>query len=97
MTANVRPATLDDLAAVQEIVRASYTHYITRIGREPGPMLDDYVALIGKGLAQVVERDGVVQGVLVLIQQDDAMLLDNVAVAPTAQGLGLGRLMLEFA
>ena len=60
-------------------------------------MLDDYAALIAEGRVQVAERDGVVQGVLVLIQQDDAMLLDNVAVAPAAQSSGLGRMMLEFA
>lgn len=60
-------------------------------------MLDDYPALIGAGRVHVAERDGVVQGILVLIPHDDAMLLDNVAVAPAAQGTGLGRRMLEFA
>jgi GNAT superfamily N-acetyltransferase len=97
MTPSLRPATRDDLAAIQEIVRAAYTHYIARIGRKPGPMLDNYAALIGEGRVHVAERDGVVQGLLVLIPQDDAMLLDNVAVAPEAWGSGLGRLMLEFA
>jgi len=97
MTSNLRAATRDDLRAVQEIIRAAYTHYIARIGREPGPMLDDYGALIDAGQVHVAERDGAVQGILVLIPQDGAMLLDNVAVAPEAQGSGLGRLMLEFA
>ncbi|MGG5810172.1 GNAT family N-acetyltransferase [Falsiroseomonas sp. CW058] len=92
-----RPATRRDLQAVEEIVRAAYAPDVPRIGREPGPMLDDQGALIDEGRVHVVERDGVVQGVLVLIPQDDAMLLDNVAVAPAAQGSGLGRRMLEFA
>ncbi len=60
-------------------------------------MLDDYNRLIREGRVHVVEDDGVVRGVLVLIPQDDAMLLDNVAVSPAAQGLGLGRKLLEFA
>ena len=60
-------------------------------------MLDDYSALIEGGHVHVVEHAGVVQGVLVLIPEKDSMLLDNVAVAPAAQGLGLGRLMLAFA
>ena len=60
-------------------------------------MLDDYSALIEVGHVHVVEHAGVVQGVLVLIPEKDSMLLDNVAVAPAAQGLGLGRLMLAFA
>lgn len=85
----IRPAARKDLAAVQEIVRAAYTHYIPRIGRQPGPMLDDYTLLIGQGLVHVAERDGVVQGLLVLIPQYETMLLDNIAVIPEAQGLAL--------
>jgi ribosomal protein S18 acetylase RimI-like enzyme len=97
MGATIRPATRDDLSAVQEIVRAAYTHYIDRIGREPGPMLDDYAALIADARVYVGERADGVQGILVLLPRDGAMLLDNVAVAPAAQGSGLGRLLLEFA
>jgi N-acetylglutamate synthase-like GNAT family acetyltransferase len=36
-----------------------------------------------------------VQGILVLIPHDDAMLLDNIAVDPNAQGQGLA-LQLPF-
>ena len=97
MNPNLRPATCNDLVTVQDIVRAAYTHYIDRIGREPGPMLDDYASLIDGGRVHVAERDDLVQGVLVLIPHDEAMLLDNVAVAPQAQGTGLGRMMMEFA
>jgi ribosomal protein S18 acetylase RimI-like enzyme len=97
MNQNVRLATRDDLHAVAAVVRAAYSHYVARIGRKPGPMSDDYRTLIEGGRVHVIEHDGVVQGVLVLISEKDAMLLDNVAVAPAAQGLGLGRLMLQFA
>jgi ribosomal protein S18 acetylase RimI-like enzyme len=97
MTPNLRHATRDDLTAVQQVIRAAYAHYIARIGRKPGPMLDDYAALIAASRVHVAEQDGVVRGILVLIPQDDAMLIDNVAVAPDAQGSGLGRRMLEFA
>lgn len=93
----LRPATRDDLAAIQEIVRAAYTPYRARIGRDPGPMRDDYAALIREGRVHVAVRDATVEGLLVLIPQDVAMLLDNVAVAPGAQGSGLGRAMLAFA
>jgi ribosomal protein S18 acetylase RimI-like enzyme len=82
---------------VQEIVRTAYAHYVFRIGREPGPMLDDYGVLIEEGYVYVVEHEGAVQGVLVLIPEENSLLLDNVAVAPAAQGLGLGRRMLQFA
>lgn len=97
MEQKLRSAIYEDLAAIQEIVRAAYAHYVARIGREPGPMLDDYAALIGDSRVHVVERTSVVQGFLVLIPQDEAMLLDNIAVAPEAQGQGVGRLLMEFA
>lgn len=93
----MRPATSGDLDSVRRIVREAYPPYVARIGREPGPMLDDYGALIAEGHVRVVEDEGVVQGLLVLIPQADAMLLDNVAVSPAAQGRGLGRLLLLHA
>ncbi|HEY5797730.1 MAG TPA: GNAT family N-acetyltransferase [Bosea sp. (in: a-proteobacteria)] len=97
MSQRIRPATPADLDAVEQIVREAYNPYIARIGREPGPMLDDYAALISEGRVCVIEHDGAVLGLLVLIPQVDAMLLDNIAVSPRAQGLGLGRLLLEYA
>jgi ribosomal protein S18 acetylase RimI-like enzyme len=60
-------------------------------------MLDDYGALVGAGRVYVAGPGGTVSGVLVLSPEADAMLLDNVAVDPAAQGSGLGRLLLEFA
>jgi ribosomal protein S18 acetylase RimI-like enzyme len=53
--------------------------------------------LIDAARLHVALRDGVVQGILVLIPQEDAMLLDNVAVSPDAQGSGLGRRLVAFA
>jgi ribosomal protein S18 acetylase RimI-like enzyme len=60
-------------------------------------MSDDYGSLIEAGRVHVVERDNAVQGILVLIPESDAMLLDNVAVDPRSQRSGLGRMMLEYA
>lgn len=92
-----RPATLADRQAIEEIIRDAYSPYIDRIGRPPGPMLDDYEALITEGRIYVVEREGAIQGLIVLIPEPDAMLLDNVAVAPCAKGTGIGRSLLEYA
>ena len=97
MSHNIRIAAPTDHPAVEAIVRAAYSPYIARIGRAPGPMLDDYAVHIRQGRIHVIERAGVVAGILVLIPEKDALLLDNVAVAPDAQGLGLGREMLAFA
>jgi GNAT superfamily N-acetyltransferase len=97
LSSELRIATADDRPAVEAIVEAAYRHYIARIGQKPGPMLDDYGAQIAAGRVHVMACDGEPKGLLVLIPEADAMLLDNVAVHPSAQGKGLGRQMMIFA
>ena len=93
----IRPATAHDVAPVQALIEAAYALYIPRIGARPGPMLEDYAALIAQGRVEVFEKQGQVLGVLVLIAQADGLLLDNVAVSPAAQGRGLGRQLMAHA
>lgn len=93
----IRMADGSDLAAIEAIVAQAYAGYVPRIGRKPGPMLDDYAAQIAAGRVRVLEDAGEVRGLLVLIPQEDAMLIDNVAVDPAAQGMGFGRRLMEFA
>lgn len=93
----IRPATAHDVAPVQALIEAAYALYIPRIGAKPGPMLEDYAALIAQGRVEVFEEQGQVLGVLVLIAQADGLLLDNVAVSPAAQGRGLGRQLMAHA
>ena len=93
----IRQADAGDLAAVEGIVREAYAVYTPRIGKVAGPVLADYAALIAAGLVRVLESDGAVVGVLVLVEEPDGMLLDNVAVAAAAQGRGFGRRLIAFA
>lgn len=92
----IRPATVDDICAIEAIVHAAYSPYIERIGRKPGPMLDDYHQQVTAERVHVLEHAGQVHGFVVLIHHEKYLLLDNLAVAPGAQGLGYGRLLLEF-
>ena len=97
MTAEIRAATAVDLGSVETLVASAYGGYVARIGRKPGPMLDDYASFIAQGRVSVLEDGRRIVGLVVLIPESEAMLLDNVAVDPTAQGLGYGRMLLEFA
>ncbi len=93
----IRPATADDLHAVRAIVHAAYDPYTARIGRPPGPMLDDYAARIAHAQVWVAEQQGRIDGILVLEQRADSFLLDNIAVRPDCQGSGIGRRLMDFA
>jgi ribosomal protein S18 acetylase RimI-like enzyme len=94
----IRRATVADRAAVEAIAHAAYSLYVERIGKEPGPMLDDYARRIDDGTVSVLEMAaGVLAGLIVLLPGSDHLLLDNVAVRPERQGEGIGRRLIAFA
>jgi ribosomal protein S18 acetylase RimI-like enzyme len=93
----IRLAAPADQEAVEALVRAAYSVYIDRIGKEPGPMLDDYNTLIQQGRVYVLDEAGDINGLVVVIPEARTMLLDNVAVSPEAQGKGYGRWLIAFA
>ena len=93
----IRTAHDEEAEAVRDVVHAAYRHYIARIGKPPGPMLDDYAQRIADGQAWVLQDDDRIVGVLVLEQGPRGFLLDNIAVLPDCQGTGFGRLLIEFA
>lgn len=86
----------DDAGALRALVRAAYAKYVPRLGREPAPMLDDYAARIAAGQAWILEEDGQALGALILEDEAEALLLYNIAVAPEAQGKGVGKRLLAF-
>lgn len=93
----IRTARHHDAAVVRDVVRAAYAHYTARIGKLPGPMLDDYARRIADGQTWVMEDGGRIVGVLVLEETQSGFLLDNVVVSPGCQGKGHGRALVEFA
>jgi ribosomal protein S18 acetylase RimI-like enzyme len=95
---HLRRATAEDADFLRELARTAYAHYVERVGREPGPMVDDYDARVAEDecwVASTEPADDV--GYLVLRVEPDHLLLDNVAVDPRHQGHGIGRQLLAFA
>ena len=97
MEAEIRAATPADQGEVERIVSDAYAKYVSRIGRPPGPMLDDYAARTAEGTVFVAADEHGIAGILVLIPEPDHLLLDNIAVVPARQGKGIGQRLLDFA
>ena len=93
----LRPAVEADAQAIGALVTASYQHYIERIGKPPGPMLDDYEKVVRDHRVCVAVDGDKIVGVFVLIDESGGILLDNVAVSPDHQGRGIGKRLIEAA
>ena len=93
----LRSALPADARAVARCVDAAYGGYVERIGKPPGPMLEDYAAVIREHDVFVAISADEVIGILVLIESADGLLLDNLAVDPARQGGGIGRALIDLA
>ena len=94
----LRPAEPPDSPAIASCVCEAYIHYIERIGKQPGPMLEDYSDVIRESMVHVAVNDaGRVIGAIVMQETPDGFYVDNVAARPSVKGQGVGRTLLQFA
>ena len=94
---SLRPATEADVPRLTKLVHDAYSHYVERIGGPPRPMTDDYAEVVRRHEVTVAEAGGEVVGLAVLGVGDEGFFIDNVAVDPTHQGVGVGKALLEHA
>jgi len=93
----LRPAEPEDAPGVAACVCEAYVHYIERIGKQPGPMLEDYSEVIKQSQVHVAIAGGRVVGAIVLQRTAEGFYVDNVAVRSSTKGTGVGRQLLELA
>ena len=93
----LRRATDADVRAITELVADAYRHYEPLIGRTPLPMLIHYEDAVREHDIWVLDADAELVGILELQQRPDHIWIENVAVSPSWQGRGLGRLLLRHA
>lgn len=91
------PAVPGDAAAIRDVVRAAYAGWVPVIGREPLPMRVDYDIALREHDFDVLTEDGRILGVIATGRRADHLWIENVAVAPQAQGRGFGRRLLAHA
>jgi ribosomal protein S18 acetylase RimI-like enzyme len=94
---SLRPANEADVPRLTELVHAAYGHYVERFGGTPRPMRDDYADVVRRFDVTVAESGGEVLGLIAVGPDEEGFVVDNVAVDPSAQGTGVGRLLLEHA
>jgi ribosomal protein S18 acetylase RimI-like enzyme len=92
----LRRAQTNDAEAIAALVSEAYAPYITRIGRKPAPMLDDYRQVIEQNDTFVLTENAEVVGVLVMSNEGAELLLVNVAVSPSQKGKGFGKQLMAF-
>src|SRR5258705_13998612 len=76
----VRPAQPEDAPGIAACVCEAYVHYIERIGKQPGPMLEDYSEVIQQSQVHVAAAGSKIVGAIVLKVTNEGFYVDNVAV-----------------
>ena len=96
-TPALRRAVADDAAAVRVLTREAYARWVPVIGREPLPMRADYDEAVRRHRIDLAFLDGGLAALIETSDKGDHLVIENVAVAPTFQGCGLGRYLLAHA
>jgi ribosomal protein S18 acetylase RimI-like enzyme len=93
----LRRAAPADAVSVRELTRAAYAKWVPVIGREPKPMTADYDEAVAMHRIDLAYVGGELAALIETIAEDDHLLVENVAVSPAWQGLGLGRQLMAHA
>ena len=93
----IRPAKIDDVAALKYCAEAAYEKYVIRMGKKPAPMVADFSALVEQKTVHVLDVDNKVCGFIVCYVRHDHFYIENIAVDPAHHGQGYGKQLMDFA
>ncbi|OCP37628.1 acetyltransferase [Ensifer sp. LC163] len=86
----MRPATMNDLPAVQDVTVAAYAPYTVLLGGPPLPVAEDYEARIAREEVWIRDDGDAISALAVFERHTDHLLIFSIAVAPAFQGQGIG-------
>lgn len=93
----LRLALAEDAEAIRALTREAYAKWVAVTGREPLPMRVDYAEAITKHRFDLVHASGELVALIETVPDGNYLLIENVAVAPRAQGHGYGKFLLAHA
>lgn len=94
----IRSANSDDIPALADIARSAYAVYLPRMDRPPAPMTVDFAPEIEAGnLDVLLGEESDVVGFILHFSREDHWFIENVAVHPAHQGVGLGGHLIRAA
>lgn len=93
-----RAAEARDAPALRRIAEAAYRPYIARMEKPPAPISADYDAAIAARTVQVATTaQGQPVGFIIHFARAEDWFVENLAIAPEAQGTGLGQHLLGLS
>ncbi|MFN0193004.1 MAG: GNAT family N-acetyltransferase [Aestuariivirga sp.] len=93
----MRRAGPEDAAAIRDLTRVVYAKWIPFIGREPKPMTADYDRAVRDHWIDLIEEGCELVALIEMIPAGDHLIVENLAVAESAQGKGFGARLLAHA
>jgi ribosomal protein S18 acetylase RimI-like enzyme len=93
----LRTALEQDADAIRTLTRQAYAKWVGVTGREPLPMRVDYAQAIAKHRFDLLYDGDVLVALIETVPDGDYLLIENVAVAPDAQGRGFGKRLMKHA
>jgi GNAT superfamily N-acetyltransferase len=95
--ARIRKGILSDLDAVTHCIEEAYASYVLRIGKRPTSVDTNFGPLLRNGCVWVLECDGTVVALMVLIEREESIEIRSVAVLPEYQRQGFGGQLMAHA